>query len=75
VSGRALIAVMLGCLAIGLVAMLVFDNALARVIGVLALFGFIVTGVFAIADPAFLAAGDDKPSSRGSDHSASQFEG
>jgi uncharacterized membrane protein YkgB len=59
VSTRALTGVMLGCLAVGLIAMLVFDHALARVVGVLALFAFIVTGVFLIADPAFLAEEDD----------------
>jgi hypothetical protein len=59
VSTRALTVVMLGCLAVGLIAMLVFDSALTRVVGVLALFAFIVTGVFLIADPAFLAEEDD----------------
>ena len=58
-STRALTVVMLGCLAVGLIAMLVFDSALARVVGVPALFAFIVTGVFLIADPAFLAEEDD----------------
>jgi hypothetical protein len=59
-SKRPLMGVMLGCLAIGMVLMLVFDSAIARVVGVVALFAFIVTGVFLIADPAFLAAEDDE---------------
>ena len=59
-SKQALMAVMLGCLAVGMVVMLVFDSAIARVVGVLALFAFIVMGVFLIADPEFLAAEDDE---------------
>ena len=47
--------VMLGCLGVGLALMLVFDNWITRLLGVLALFAFIVIGVFLIADPAFLA--------------------
>ena len=46
---------MLGCLAVGLVLMLAFESAVTRLLGVLALFAFIVIGVFLIADPAFLA--------------------
>jgi hypothetical protein len=51
--------VMLGCLGVGLALMLVFDNWITRLLGVLALFAFIVIGVFLIADPAFLAAEED----------------
>ncbi len=47
--------VMLGCLAVGLALMLAFESWITRVLGVLALFAFIVIGVFLIADPAFLA--------------------
>jgi hypothetical protein len=53
------LAVMLGCLAAGLVLMVGFESAITRVVGLLALFAFIVIGVFLIADPAFLAAEDD----------------
>ncbi len=56
---RRLTAVMLGCLAVGLVLMLGFEAPLARIVGVPALFAFIVAGVFLIADPAFLA--EDEP--------------
>jgi len=52
--------VMLGCLAAGLVLMLAFESAITRVLGLLALFAFIVIGVFLIADPAFLAAEDEE---------------
>ena len=47
--------VMLGCLAAGLALMLAFESWITRLLGVLALFAFIVIGVFLIADPAFLA--------------------
>ena len=54
------LAVMLGCLGAGLVLMLGFESAITRVVGLLALFAFIVIGVFLIADPAFLAAEDEE---------------
>ncbi len=47
----------LSCFAVGLVLMIGFEHTLTRVLGVLCLFGFIVSGVFTIADPA--ALGDD----------------
>jgi hypothetical protein len=47
--------VMLGCLIVGLALMLAFESAVTRLLGVLALFAFIVIGVFLIADPVFLA--------------------
>lgn len=34
--------------------MLLSEDAITRVVGVLALFGFVVAGAFAIADPGFL---------------------
>jgi uncharacterized membrane protein YkgB len=48
------LALMFGSLAVGLVLMIGFEETLTRVVGVLALFTFIVTGVFLIADPDFL---------------------
>jgi len=60
VSRRPLLIVMLGCLAVGVLLMLLFESPLSRVAGLLALFAFIVTGVFLIADPAFLAAEDEE---------------
>jgi hypothetical protein len=55
---------MLGSLAAGVLLMVVFDAGLTRLLGVLALFTFIVSGVFAIADPALLEADDDVPPDR-----------
>jgi hypothetical protein len=51
--------VMLGCLGVGLALMLAFESWITRLLGVLALFAFIVIGVFLIADPAFLAEEDE----------------
>jgi hypothetical protein len=53
------VAFMFGSLAVGLVLMIGFEAVVTRVFGVLALFAFIVTGVFLIADPAFLKADED----------------
>jgi hypothetical protein len=53
-------AVMAGCLVIALVTMLVFDSAVTRIVGVAALFGFIVSGVFVIAHPDFLDGGEEE---------------
>jgi hypothetical protein len=53
------VAFMFGSLAAGLVLMIGFDAPLTRLLGVVALFTFIVTGVFLIADPAFLERDDD----------------
>jgi hypothetical protein len=51
---RPLLAVTIGCLVLGSAVMLAFDAPLARVVGVALLFGFVVSGVFLVADPAFL---------------------
>jgi hypothetical protein len=56
---RPLLLFMLASLAIGLVLMLVFEATLTRILGVSALFAFIVSGVFLIADPAFLGPDED----------------
>ena len=52
--GRPLLAVTLGCFLLGSAVMLAFEAPLARIFGVALLFGFIVSGVFLVADPAFL---------------------
>ena len=52
--------VMLGCLAAGLALMLAFESWITRLLGVLALFAFIVIGVFLIADPVFLAEEEEE---------------
>ena len=53
------VALMFGSLAVGLVLMIGFEAMLTRIVGVLALFTFIITGVFLIADPAFLERDDE----------------
>ena len=50
---------MFACLGLGLVLMVLFEAWYTRLAGVTCLFAFIVTGVFLIADPAFLAAEDE----------------
>jgi hypothetical protein len=59
VKRRPLLLFMLGSLAIGLVLMLVFHAPVTRIVGMTALFAFIVSGVFLIADPAFLGPDED----------------
>lgn len=53
------IALMLGAFGVGLVLMVAFEHPVTRIIGLLALFTFIVTGVFLIADPESLGKEDD----------------
>ena len=53
------LALMLGSFAVGLVLMVGFEHVVTRVLGVLALFTFLVTGVFLIADPLTLARDED----------------
>ena len=55
---RRALALMFGSLAVGVVLMVGFEALVTRVVGVLALFTFIVTGVFLIADPDFLERDD-----------------
>jgi hypothetical protein len=43
----------------GLVLMVGFEHWLTRIVGLLCLFAFIITGVFLIADPRTLRDGDD----------------
>jgi len=50
---------MLGSLFVGIALMIPFDTPVTRTLGVLALFTFIVSGVFLIADPRFLAQDED----------------
>jgi hypothetical protein len=52
--GRPLLAVTLGCFLLGSAVMIAFEAPLARITGVALLFGYIVAGVFLVADPAFL---------------------
>ena len=48
------LALMLGCFGVGVVLMVGFEHVLTRILGLLALFAFLVMGVFLIADPASL---------------------
>ncbi len=50
---------MLGLFLVGAPLVVLFDSTLVRVLGALALCGFIVAGVFLVADPAFLDPEDD----------------
>jgi len=53
------LALMLGSFAVGLVLMVVFEHPVTRILGVLALFTFLITGVFLIADPVALGQEED----------------
>jgi hypothetical protein len=53
-SRSPLLIVMLGCLVLGLPLMLLFENTFTRIAGVLLCFGFIISGVFVMANPADL---------------------
>ena len=59
------VALMLGAFAVGLVLMVAFEHPVTRVLGLLALFAFIVTGVFLIADPEFLGKEGDRSDDNG----------
>jgi hypothetical protein len=52
--------VALGLFGLGVAVMIPFEFWFTRVLGVGALFGAIVVGVFAIATPEFLESGDDE---------------
>jgi hypothetical protein len=54
-----LLRVCVACFVLGSAVMLAFEAPLARIVGVALLFGFIVSGVFLVADPEFLA-GDEE---------------
>ena len=55
-------ALVFALLGIAVVTMVVFEATITRVIGVLALFGFVIAGVFAIADHDFLTPDSDPES-------------
>jgi len=59
VRRRPLLLFMFACLGVGMVLMLLFEHWTTRLAGITALFAFIVSGVFLIADPAFLAVEDE----------------
>lgn len=51
--------VMMGSIALAVPMMLILEHPITRAIGVVALFTFIVAGVFAIAEDAFLEEEDE----------------
>jgi hypothetical protein len=51
--------VSLALLVLTIVFMIPFEYTVTRILGVACLLGFVVTGLFAIASPGFLAAGDE----------------
>jgi hypothetical protein len=57
---RRLAALTVASFVLGIALMVPFDYAITRALGVLALFGFIVSGVFLIADPDVIARDDDE---------------
>jgi hypothetical protein len=59
-GSRRLLGLTVGSLVLGGLVMLLFEAPLARIVGVALLFCFIVSGVFLIADPAWLAR-DEEP--------------
>jgi hypothetical protein len=63
-SRRPLLLFMLASFGIGAVLLFFFETTLTRIFGVTLLFAFIVSGVFLIADPAFLGPDEDSQSDR-----------
>ena len=58
--GRSpLLGVCVACFVLGAGDMLAFEAPLARIVGVALLFAFIVSGVFLVADPAWLARDEE----------------
>ena len=53
------LALLFGSLAVGLILMIGFEHMVTRILGLIALFTFIITGVFLIADPKFLERDED----------------
>lgn len=56
VPHRRLLMLMIGSLIVGVALMVPFEWTVTRILGVIALFTFIVSGVFLIADPGWLAS-------------------
>jgi hypothetical protein len=59
VTDRRLLVACVACFVLGSAVMILFEAPLARIVGVTLLFGFIVTGVFLVASPEFLARDED----------------
>jgi hypothetical protein len=56
-------AVPIACFVAGAVLMIGFEATITRILGVLLLFAFIVSGVFLVAHPGFLEIEDDSDGS------------
>jgi energy-converting hydrogenase Eha subunit C len=54
-----LLAVCVTCFVLGSAVMLAFEAPLARIVGVALLFGFVVSGIFLVADPEFLSRDEE----------------
>jgi energy-converting hydrogenase Eha subunit C len=54
-----LLPVCVACFVLGALVMILFEAPLARIAGVALLFAFIVTGVFLVADPEWLARDEE----------------
>jgi hypothetical protein len=50
---------------VGAGVMLAFDGLVPRIIGVFALFAFLVCGLFLVADPAYLSGDAEQPETAG----------
>jgi hypothetical protein len=61
---RGLLALTVGAFVVGAAVMLAFDAPVARVVGLAALFTFVVAGVFTVADPDWLAHDDEDDGDR-----------
>jgi energy-converting hydrogenase Eha subunit C len=59
VNDRRLLGACVTCFVLGSAVMVFFEAPLARIVGVALLFAFIVTGVFLVASPEFLARDDE----------------
>jgi hypothetical protein len=50
----------LTCFALGVPLMIIFEHTITRILGVGLMFAFIISGVFLVADPAFLNQEEDE---------------
>jgi hypothetical protein len=58
-SRERLLGLTIGCFVLGSAVMILFEAPLARIVGVALLFGFVVSGVFLVASPEFLARDEE----------------
>lgn len=65
VRDARLLGLVLGCFAVGAPMVVLFEETVVRILGAVILCGFIVAGVFLVADPAFLAPDAEDDGGRG----------